>query len=232
MSEKAPKTKSSIQEVGETLSQRAYLGYGFEDRGYGRELRAPESNRHPQAQAEIEKVYGSADGRGKYNEAVTFDHVSNKDYIDRAYRGNTDTTPRDPESGMGYAYENSELLPALRAGDIEREFHEARLEAVKGQLADIAMGIKEGTRWQRFKRLFQSDDSKLSQIPLEREKEFSEGRLEALPTEEESKEMAAAYFKRNEEFIRNDANRENVRWEREHAEATQAGVETQEPTEK
>jgi len=206
MSEHAPKTNSPIQEAGATLSSREYNEYGYK-------IRVPESNRHPQAQAEIEKVYGSADAEGRYVDAVIFPRETTSGNIYNSYVNTSKSSGIKDENR--YMFENANLLPALRAGDIEREFHQSRLAAVEIQLADIAMGVKEGTRWQRFKKVFKGDDSKLAPIALEREKEFSEGRLEALLSEEQSQELAREFYERNKAYIHGQAIHEDSRRERE-----------------
>ncbi|MDB5177277.1 MAG: hypothetical protein JWN75_945 [Candidatus Saccharibacteria bacterium] len=229
MSELTPKTNNSMESDNPNVHPGAKLSFK-EYIDYSRDLSRPDKNRHPQAQAMIEEVYGSAEGDGKYKDVVVFDHTSNMDYINRAHRNAWSDEPVDPKSYQ-YGIENVDLVPALRAGDMEREFHTERLKVVEAQLADIAMGVKEGTRWQRFKKsLSGGNDEKLPPIPLDREKVFSEGRLEALPTEVESQEMASRFFKRHEDSIRGDASYENAQRNRNATATTTDTEEAIEPT--
>ena len=216
MSEKAPKsTNQDKQRLGANLSQKAYLDYS-------RHLQVDvRQNRHPQAQAEVEKVFGSADGEGKYKDAVIFGHESVKESIDRSYIDplQQGIWVKPEHAADRYMFENNNLLPALRSGDIEREFHTERLAQVDRQLADIALGVKEGTRWERFKQALSGSSEKLSPVMLDREKAFSQRRIEMLPTEEESQAMARDFYTRNEDFIRADAFHENARREKAKAKA-------------
>lgn len=222
MSEHAPKTNSPDKtpaQLGAELTPEQVDEYYYDLR------RNPEDDRHPQAQAAIESVYGTLDEEGKHKDAVRFPAESTKDFIDRNHLAQVYGHYSKPgNEAQRFMFENETIVPSLRTGDIEREFHTERLAEVNRQLGDHALAA-QGTRWQRLKRSF-TGPRKVSEANLKRELAFSEGRLTVLPTEEESQAQAKASYRRNEEFIRGRAESDNIQRElRLRRESTEAAPE-------
>lgn len=194
MSEKAPQTNSSLPS-GSELSRKAYLDYPTG----GLQIDA-KHNRHPQAQAKVEEVFGSKEGEGRLKDAVLFGGESTANNIKNSYI----------HRGTSYGFDDANLLPALRSGDIERQFHNERLDAVMCAIGATALDAKKGTRWERFKGTLAGVNDDLTPVMLDREMEFSTSRLSVLPTEEESKKWASDFYARHEDAIRADAQREDT----------------------
>jgi len=94
------------------------------------------------------------------------------------------------------------MIPSLRTGDMEREHAEKKLAAVDKRLADIALNKASGNK---LTKSLKKHTGQHELRGLKFEKEFSEARLENLPTEEESKALASKIYESHKDKLHEEA---------------------------